>query len=391
MSSDAAATGEGKRPTPNLVLIGRRQAKGWGRDRLAREFERLGRQLELTTPELGAIAKAIYRHETGRAAVRDEVYIRLYCAAFEATPHELFGTLSTGAANRQSCGLTSHKFVPVHLGPELLSTLIERANLVPGSVQWADCHVGQVEHPAGHCDLYAFPWGVAVFHLTEELSVPNIASLAMWRRQTYRETRQWATEWLCALIGSDRPIAHYVLSAYWLHESPWSGQDLDTAMRLLSMPRVLLDRGTDEAGPSLHHAELVEQTLLREGFHDSRIDEFGIRGLSIGCASWAGLSYYPQAAGRALQMSDLVDCELLVQALWCYCHRVHEQVEQGCDPVVPPEYGWRWIRAVRSRLTVARPQETAQHAAMRRAVLETSELGKHLTTALELLRDTSGE
>ncbi|MEV6242664.1 hypothetical protein [Lentzea sp. NPDC051838] len=391
MSSDAAATSEGKRPTPNLVLIARRQAKGWGRDRLAREFKRLGRQLELTTPELSAMTKAIYRHETGRAAVRDEVYIRLYCAAFEATPHELFGTLNASTTNCHSYGLTSHKFVPVHLGPGLLAVLIQRANLTPSSVQWADCHVGQVEYPAGLCELYAFPWGVAVFHLAEELSVPNIASLAMWRRQTYRETRQWATAWLRELTGSDTPIAHYVLSAYWLHESPCSGQELDTAMRLLSMPRVLLDCGTDEAGPSLHHAELVEQMLLRDGFHDSRIDEFGIRGVSIGCASWAGISYHPQAAGRALQTADLVDCELLVQALWCYCHRVHEQVEQGRDPVVPPEYGWRWIRAVRSRLTMARPQETAQHAAMRRAVLDTSELGKHLTTALELLRDTSGE
>ncbi|GLY53139.1 hypothetical protein [Lentzea sp. NBRC 102530] len=264
------------------MLITQRQAKGWGRDRLAREFERIGRQRELTTPELGAMTKAIYRHETGRAAVRDEVCVRLYCAAFEATPHELFGTLSAGVAGHQACGLTSHKFVPVHLGPELLLKLIERANLMPGSVQWADCHVGEIEHPGGRCELYAFPWGVAVFHLAEELSVPNIASLAVWLREA---------------TGSDTPVAHYVLSAHWVHESPWSGLELETAMRLLSMPRVLLDRGTEEVGPFLHHAELVEQTLLRDGFSDSRIDEFGIRGLSTGCASWAGLSYFPQATG----------------------------------------------------------------------------------------------
>lgn len=112
--------------------------------------------------------------------------------------------------------------------------------------------------------------------------------------------------------------------------------------------------------------------------------------MSIGCASWAGVSYFPLAPSRALRPSDLVECELLVQALWCYCHHVHEQVERGKDPVVPVEFGWRWLRAARSRLTIARPQETAQYASMRAAVLETSELEKHLTTALELLRDTDG-
>ncbi|SDL21698.1 hypothetical protein SAMN04488074_109300 [Lentzea albidocapillata subsp. violacea] len=391
MSSEAGVTSEGKRATPNIVLIARRQAKGWGRERLAREFERLGRLLDLPTPELSAMTKAIYRHETGRAAVRDEVYIRLYCAAFETNSHDLFGTLSGDVQADGSCGLTSHKFVPVYLGSELLPVLIEAARLAPGAVQWAGCHVGQVEHPAGVCTLYAFPWGVGVFHLAEDLSVPNIASLAVWRRQTYRDARQWATDWLREATGSEIPVAHYVLSAYWVHEPPWRGRELTIALRLLSMPRVLLDRGTDDAGPSLHHAELVEQALLRDGFHDGRIDEFGVGGLSIGCASWAGLSYYPQAPGRALQVSDLIECELLVQALWSYCHHVHEQVEQGHDPVVPAEYGWRWVRAVRSRLTVTRPQETAQHASMRSAVLETSELGKHLTTALELLRDVDGE
>ncbi|GLY52072.1 hypothetical protein [Lentzea sp. NBRC 102530] len=391
MSSEVGATSEGKRLTPNVVLIARRQAKGWGRDRLAREFERLGRAMDLPTPELSAMTKAIYRHETGRAAVRDEIYIRLYCAAFGASPHELFGTLSGVAQTGESCGLTSHKFVPVFLGTELLPALVEAAGLAPNTVQWADCYAGQIEHPAGACTLYAFPWGVVVLHLVEELSVPNIASLAVWRRQTYRDVRQWATDWFREITGSAIPVAHYVLSAYWVYEPPWRGRELSIALRLLSMPRVLLERGTDDAGPSLHHAELVEQALLRDGFHDGRIDEFGISGLSIGCASWAGLSYYPQAPGRALQASDLVDCELLVQALWCYCHHVREQVEQGRDPVVPTEYGWRWIRAVRSRLTVTRPQETAQHASMRSAVLETSELGKHLTAALELMRDVDGE
>ncbi len=286
---------------------------------------------------------------------------------------------------------TSHMFVPVFLGADLLAAVIESMDLSPGAIQEVTCETGPVEHPDRPCQLYVFPWGVAVFHLTEELSLPTIARLAIWRRQTYRDVRAWITAWMRDVTASPHPQAHYVLSAYWVHEPLWSGTELETAMRLLSMPRVLLDRGGNGETPSLDDAESVEQGLIQEGFQDGRIDEFGIRGLSIGCASWAGVSYFPLAPARAIQVSDLVDSELLVQALWCYCHHIREQVEKGLDPVVAPEYGWRWMRAMRSRMTVARPQETAQHASMRTALLETSELGKHLTAAVELLRETNGE
>jgi hypothetical protein len=293
--------------------------------------------------------------------------------------------------DRRNFRVTSHMFVPVFLGTDLIAVIIESLELSPGAVQEFSCVTGPVDHPKQPCQLYVFLWGVAVFHLTEELSMRTIACLALWRRQTYRDLRAWITAWLRDATASSYPEAHYVLSGYWVHEPLWRGAELETAMRLLSMPRVLLDRGGNGEAPSLDDAETVERGLIRDGFHDTGIEEFGIKGLSIGCASWAGVSYFPLAPTRAIQASDLVDSELLVQALWCYCYHIREQAETGLDPVVVPGYGWRWIRAIRSRMTVARPQETLQYALMRKALLESSDLGKQLTATLELLRESNGE
>lgn len=326
-----------------------------------------------------------------RRAVQDKVYVQLYCAVYDATPHELFGTLTAEVRSSRVCELTSHQFIPVHLGPPLAAELIDSEALHAENVLWAESHSAVIAAPSdGSCELHVFPWGVAVLHLEQKLAMPSLSALAAWRRDSYRSARQWATDYIRSATGSHLPQAEYVMSAYWVHRPLWSGAALDTAMRLLCMPRVLIGRADNRDDESLQHAEQVERTLLRDGFDDSRIDEFGITGVSIGCARWGGVSYFPLAPQRALQVCDLVNCELLVQALWCYCHEIHEQVERGSDPVVPTEFGWRWLRAVRSRLTVARPQETAQHVAMRQAVLGASGLADQLNSALDLLRETNG-
>ena len=54
------------------------------------------------------------------------------------------------------------------------------------------------------------------------------------------------------------------------------------------------------------------------------------------------------------------------------------EVELGADPDVPREFGWRFLRGVRSRLVNERPQETSQHRAMREAIIDTSGLRRHL-------------
>jgi hypothetical protein len=182
-----------------------------------------------------------------------------------------------------------------------------------------------------------------------------------------------------------------VLSAYWLTRPKWAGEQLDAAVRLLSMPAMLLEREDKTADDAAlaYGAEVAERHLLR----DRKIERadlvgFGTRGVSIGYASWSGVAYAPVAARRALAVDEIVACELLVQAIWCYTHEILRQVETGADPVVPATYGWRFLRGVRSRLTAPRALETGQHNSMRDAVLLTSRLTGQLEAAIDALRDS---
>lgn len=389
MSADRSTPVEGlASPRSHDLLIAKRQARGWARDRLAVEFERTAHELGLTTPERAALVKAIYRHETGRSEVRDELYVRLYCAVYELGRHELLGSGPPQVGGQAACELTSHKFVPVHLGgPDGARAVVHAHLLHPATALGLDCWRGAVAHPSGTAELFVFPWGVATCHLVDELSVPNLSTVAAWRRRTCPDTKWWARDLLRDALSSDEPEAHYVLSAYWLDSPPWSEPTLTTAMRLLATPRVLLGRPDDTGEPSIVHAEHLERTLLRDGFQDARIDEFGIQGVSVGCASWAAVSYCPLSVPRALRPADLIELEAVVQALWCFCHALREHVERGNDPIPAGGFGWRWLRGMRSRLTTARPNESAQHAAIRESVLATSGLADHLEIAVDLLRD----
>ncbi|SFX72796.1 hypothetical protein OH786_02685 [Streptomyces atratus] len=58
-----------------------------------------------------------------------------------------------------------------------------------------------------------------------------------------------------------------------------------------------------------------------------------------------------------------------VQALWCFTRQIQQMIEDGQDPSMPEQYGWRFLRAAYSRLTTARAQETAQHVLMREAIM----------------------
>jgi hypothetical protein len=71
---------------------------------------------------------------------------------------------------------------------------------------------------------------------------------------------------------------------------------------------------------------------------------FGVQGVSIGYAGWSGVAYHPLARERALSVDELVACELTVQMLWCYCHHILGEIEDGRDPSMPDAYGWRFLR-----------------------------------------------
>ncbi len=391
MSTSSATRSDAVRP--NAVAVGLRQAKGWSQRRLAKEFQNVAGDLGLHVPtELDTLIKQISRVERGITQVPEALYLRLWCATFDIDAAELFGHLDApvlSADGRATFAVVSHKFIPAYLGCE--AARVVRASAVPATGQWRDCHRVALHHLGGRADVYVWPFGVAVVHLREELELTSLSRLAVWRRCSYPISRRWADQQLAALTGT--PVhAPYALSAYWLTRPKWAGDQLDIAMRLLSMPSVLLDRdddsGTDEDA-LLARAELVERTLL----DDHNVDRpdlvgFGARGVSIGYASWSGVAYHPVAPSRALPENDLVACELLVQAIWCYTHEILRQVEAGEDPVVPADYGRRFLRAIRSRLTAPRAMESGQHSSMRDAVLSSSRLTRQLDSAMDALLDS---
>lgn len=275
-------------------------------------------------------------------------------------------------------GVRSHKFIAAHYG---------QARVDAGaSVSWPDSRPTSIPHPTGNCHLHLWPFGVAIYHLVENLELPNLAHLATWRYRTYEENLAWATDHIRGLTGTPKATASYVLSLYWLHTSTWTGRMLDTAMRIICTPRVLVQRDIDDEG-CLSTAEHAERTLLAEGYDHEEMRSFGIRGVSIGYASWSGVAYHPVDPARSLAEDELVSLELKLQAIWAYCEHINTQIEEGREPVVPDGYGWRFLRGVRSRLVNPRSQETGQHRSMREAILETSGLLGHLDQAIEALRE----
>lgn len=376
-------------PTPNRILLELRKSRGWGRPRLAKELHRYCQARQWPSPGEENLKKQIYRLESGQVRSPDEFYSRLYCRFFDRSSHDLFGDVSPDADPSLTFNLASHKFVPVFIGAEAAKKLVAatQASSAPG--QWIDCHRASTANEA--CTMYAWPFGVVVYHLVEELSPTSVAEVSVWRRTSYPENIEWATHQLAAYLEDNLSSDPYVLSAYWVKSTPHDGARLDTLLRLLSIPRVLLNREEGQGvTPSRAHAELVEQSLLKEGFDHPEIVDFGMKGISFGYASWSGVVYHPIAPTRALTEHELVSFELSAQAAWSYCNFIRSEVERGRDPVVPDEYGWRFVRGLRSKLAVERPQETSQHRTMREAIMETSGLSRHLSDAVETLREADG-
>ncbi len=292
-------------------------------------------------------------------------------------------TVTPAPADR--LGVRSHKFIAAYIGTDAVKRLA--GNAVGGASPGLDSRSLPVEHPTGACQLHLWPFGVAVFHLVEDLDLPDIANLALWRYRSYEANLSWATDYLRSATGLGDVAASYVLSLYWLHSPPWSGRVLDTAVRLMCAPRILVDRDTD-SDDCLPLAQQAERSLLAEGFDHQELRGFGLNGVSIGYASWSGVAYHPIDPARSLTEYELVTCELAVQSMWAYCEHINGRVEQGEDPSVADGFGWNFLRAARSRLANPRPQETGQHRSMRDTILETSGLMGHLQQATETLRET---
>lgn len=177
---------------------------------------------------------------------------------------------------------------------------------------------------------------MALFHLVEELTLESVAQLSVWRRVTDEQNMQWACEQLRALGGSEVAGQPYVLSLYWVDRPAWQGRELDTALRLICIPRVLLQRADTIDESCLGPAALVERALLQDGFDHPELVDFGMKGISLGYASWSGVVYYAIARDRALRRDELVTCELSVQAAWAYCDHLRQQSRRGTTPSYLP-------------------------------------------------------
>jgi hypothetical protein len=380
--------GETTPRVPNAVLLELRKSQGWGRPRLARELHKFCLAKKWSSPGEVNIAKQIYRLETGRVKLPDDFYARLYCQFYQKSSDELFGCMrQIASAVPPTYELRSHKFIPLYVGAEAVETLKAVCNMTAAPGQWFECFSVPVPTNGDSCHLYVWPFGVAMYHLVEDLTSGSIAEVAVWRHVSYIDNMAWAEEQINRLAGCGARNEIYVLGAYWVNSVAREGVRTDTAIRILCIPEVLIERTDDRHTPSKARAELVEQALLRDGFDHTDIEDFGIQGISTALASWSGVVYRPLAPYRALTEQDLVRCELAVQSAWSYCSYIRSEVEQGRDPVVPAAYGWRFMRGLRSRLTTERPQETPQQRSMREAIVKTSGLAGHLTQALEVLRE----
>jgi hypothetical protein len=217
-----------------------------------------------------------------------------------------------------------------------------------------------------------------------------LTELAVWRYRTYPRDRAWAGQRLAQLLddnGASEALApEYVLSAYELREHSWNTSGLQTALQLLATPSVLVNREDPDnpvpLGPD------AEAERFAEVWSQPEAVVFG-GGVSMGVAGWSGVAYHPRSEERALSMADIVALELDVQALWVLSSHILSMVEENQDPVMPDPYGWRYLRGAHSRLTAARPTETAQHRVMREAILATSELPNRLRAAQDALRETT--
>jgi transcriptional regulator with XRE-family HTH domain len=285
----------------------------------------------------------------------------------------------------------SHKFLPVFIGAERAGRL--RAHMTPSmDRQWLESSAARVENPeAQDCVLHVFACGVAVFHLLQPREPATLTDLAVWRYRSYASDLPWARDKLRDLLDEEHarvPNPEYVLSLYWLTSGPWTGTVHDTALRLLSSPSILVDRGA-QGGPSPLDGT-VEESLLATGYDHPDIVSFGVRGVSTAYAGWSGVAYASHSPERSLTIGELISCELTVQALWCFTHQIQQMIEAGQDPSTPEQYGWRFLRAAYSRLTTARAQETAQHVLMREAIVKTSGLAEQLRAAQDALRESVG-
>ncbi|RKE02952.1 transcriptional regulator [Streptomyces sp. TLI_171] len=286
--------------------------------------------------------------------------------------------------------VNSHQFIPLHLGPEPTELYAAGAAHRPGPGNLAQRTLDVPGRDGFHrCQLHVYEFGVAVLHIQQPLAFASVTDLAMWRYPSYEHNRTWARQAVSELVSDivGRSIAvspQYTLSVYELVQHSWGAETLGTALHLLATPGVLVDRSIETAPTSL---EVEPLRFADRWTHPQAIEFTGAT--SRGVAGWSGVAYWQDPGETALSIEDIVAMELDTQALWSLSSALLHRVEEGHDPQMPEQFGWRWLRGAASRLTSARPTESAEHRAMRAAVLGTSDLPERLRDAWSALKEAS--
>ncbi|MEV0712757.1 hypothetical protein [Nocardia aurea] len=298
----------------------------------------------------------------------------------------LLAITALAPVSSNTLGVRSHKLIAANIGHERVQQLAAGLQLeqATGYLGTTPCWIGPIPDVGDHCSLTLFPFGTVIIHLLEDLDLPDVTSLAYWRYQSYPENLTWAGDYLSQATGVEI-TASYVLSTYWVYAAPWAGSTLDTGLRLICAPRVLVDR--EITGTAQAASERAEHELLGAGYHPAEMREFGSPGVSSAWASWSGVVYHPHDPLRALAENDLVQFEIGVQAIWAFTAHINDQIEQGVEPDVAAAHGSRFLRAMRPLLLRPRPQETGQHQQMRDAVVTSSGLPAQLELAMDALKE----
>jgi hypothetical protein len=337
-------------------------------------------------PSLESALQCIKRVERGDIRrPGGDFYAPAFAKALGVPTAELFGEDdTTPPATTDGFAVVSHQIVPVYVGAAAAARLMAEPAFELRTWKWTRIASREMPHPTGTATAYVLEWGVVVFHIAHRLQLANVAAMANWRKNAHDRTFDDGRTQVRQLL--DDPTAagpEYVLSSWWVEQPIWSGAELDTAMRLMCMPSVLLDRQLLDEEVLVGKAEVAEQAHLRHGFTHPDIVDFGVSGVSIGCASWSGVVYLPLSPSRALQPEELLTFEVIAQGLWCYS--AHILANDPDD--LPDRYGWKFLRLSRIRLTAAGPVEIGQVRMMRDAICNTSRVLDQLTRAQAILRD----
>jgi transcriptional regulator with XRE-family HTH domain len=362
-------------------LRARREELGWTQIRAALEIRSVAARAG--QPDLPVDGNMVSRWERGIRPSR--FYVRWIAEAYGRSAAELGltaplapRTLGRAHGPNRTLVIRSHKFVPVYCTPAALDAIAARP---PSAAAYQAAALGQC---ASSLSTHVFSFGIVVLHICEEIEFPGVAWLAAWRKATYHHVRAVIDTELAG-VGGAAPT-EYVFSLYDILQHPWTpGRMLCSGVRLVSMPSVLLSRseGWDVAQAEVTRGHELEKRLLTQGFEHSEIREFGISGVSLGCASWSAVAYHSLESEHHVGSDRLVNIEVLTQALWSWCSRVIADQRPLTD--------YPWFRRGELRSHAARlvapsqPIEGTDECLAREAIVETSRLRSMLDQAERVL------